>query len=707
MTVDEWGKTQHLDQYRKSLYVFACVSKIAEKVATNSLHLFKILNSGGDTQEVFSHDIFDLLYRPNPFQTKIEFWKITVINQLLAGDAYWWKIRDNRGNVIELWNLRPDRVSIIADSVNFIKEYRLRKGDGTEIVFKPEDIVHLKSASPLSDLYGMSSVEPAKLRVQIEAEASRYQAEFFKNNARLDAIMKVPGMLGEGQADRMRSDFESKFGAESEGAKIAFLEAGMEYQQISISQKEMDFIESMKFTRDDILVAFKVPKPIVAITEDVNYANAETAMQIFLAETIKPYIEELVEKINEEMVSPDFDETFYLEADDPTPENQDKKLRRYESGLGYRYLLINEVRELEGLEPIDGGWTAYMPISDVPFGGRSGEEAPNRELAATRFSVKELKQSRATVKKLEGARKNKVYETRKQYVFQGKEALRVRLSLQEELKATLAEGLKDAGKKTKDVKDGEAPKLRALIPGEVRNEYYRLQLKKMDRVSADFKREVIGIATDQMKAVIDLLFSEKKGWFSKASMPEDWRGDLKGFFKDQNPVVAGLSIPFLTEMLVAAGKDALSLVNPDRDFKATPDTKKYLEARAKFFAKSMNKTTHTELVAALSAGIAEGEGIGELRARVLGVYDKFSDYRAEMIARTETTAANNEGTMEGYKQSGVAKGKEWIATMDSRTREEHMAMDGEVVGLDAKFSNGLEYPQEPNCRCVIAPAIEE
>jgi len=91
----------------------------------------------------------------------------------------------------------------------------------------------------------------------------------------------------------------------------------------------MDFIESMKFTRDDILTAFKVPKPLVAVVDDVNRANAETAMFIFLSETIKPEITRLIEKFNEEMVYPDFDDRLFLDFDDPTPEieKQKKKLQ--------------------------------------------------------------------------------------------------------------------------------------------------------------------------------------------------------------------------------------------------------------------------------------------------------------------------------------------------------------------------------------------
>jgi SPP1 gp7 family putative phage head morphogenesis protein len=51
--------------------------------------------------------------------------------------------------------------------------------------------------------------------------------------------------------------------------------------------------------------------------------------------------------------------------------------------------------------------------------------------------------------------------------------------------------------------------------------------------------------------------------------------------------------------------------------------------------------------------------------------------------------------------------KEWLATMDSRVREAHAAMNGEVVGIDEAFSNGSMYPDEPNCRCTILPVLPE
>jgi SPP1 gp7 family putative phage head morphogenesis protein len=105
-----------------------------------------------------------------------------------------------------------------------------------------------------------------------------------------------------------------------------------------------------------------------------------------------------------------------------------------------------------------------------------------------------------------------------------------------------------------------------------------------------------------------------------------------------------------------------------------------------------------------------GDGIRDLSARIEDVYGEFSTYRSELIARTEATTANNLGMVEAFRQSNVANAKEWINAGDSRVRDEHenvIGVGGEIVGLDSDFSNGLGFPQEPNCRCVLGPAFIE
>src|SRR3990172_2041653 len=91
------SRAEMLGKYGKSLYVFACVSKIAEKVASVPLKMYRVLNSKGDTKEIMAHPLLDLLYKPNPFQTKSEFWELTMINLKCTGDAFWYKVRNTRG----------------------------------------------------------------------------------------------------------------------------------------------------------------------------------------------------------------------------------------------------------------------------------------------------------------------------------------------------------------------------------------------------------------------------------------------------------------------------------------------------------------------------------------------------------------------------------------------------------------------------------
>jgi HK97 family phage portal protein len=672
----EWSDSKALNTYEKSLYVFACVSKIAEKVSGIDWSLYQIKNSLGDTQEITSHPALDLLYKVNPFQTKAEFLQITIINKKLTGDAFWYKVRNNRGDVIELWNLRPDLMEIVKDPEEFIKAYQLKKSDGSKETFDPADIVHIKAPSPLNDYFGTSPIQSAQTRIDTEDYASRFQRDFFINNARPDAVLKTDALVTPEQREEIRADWQKKHRGVGKTSKVALLEGGLDYQQISVSQREMDYIESMRFTRDDILVAFSVPKAIVAITDDVNRANAETAMRIFLSETIKPEMDSLNEKVNEMLIIPDFGENLFLNYQDPTPENRDIIIKEYESGIKNNYLLINEVRARENLPPVEGGWDFYMPMNSQPVGGLSKSDRKSIE------------------------RKYKAHASAKQKAFADK-VFKGRSELKEKFVAieTLAKQIK------RDVKKGAGKKAEkyqsVLIGDELREKYATLINKAIDRRSDIFKANFIGEMQKQHARLMAVL-----GTDVEKSIGKETKTNIQTFYKDEAEQSAEFVFPYVQEYAEKAGNEALSIVDPDEVFEMTPGLDKNLKKYAKDFGIQINKTTRDKIIKAIEVGLSEGEGITEIGDRIEGVYDELETWRADMIARTMSTSANNEGTLSAYKQSEVVTGKEWIATMDSRTREEHLALDGEIVGVNEQFSNGLLSPEEPNCRCVIAPAVQ-
>ncbi len=684
MMSPDMADSERLQQYRKSLYVFACISKIAQKVAATEFKMFKVKNSRGDQTEVVTHPALDLLSKFNPFQTKTEFLEITVINLKTTGDAFWYKARNNGGQVMELWNIRPDVMTIVTDPQKWIKEYVMQKADGTQEHFPPEDIIHFRKPDPMDNYLGMSPIRPAATRIQTEMFASRYQRDFFLNSARPDGVIKNPkSFLDADQKDDIRAGFEKLHRGLGRSSKVAILDAGLEYQQISLSQREMDFIESMKATRDDILVAFQVPKVILSIVEDVNRANAETGMSIFLSETIKPEVEALVEKINEELIYPEFGPEYYLDFEDMVPANRDQELLEYSNGITNRWLLINEIRSKEGLPPIKGGWSIYGQISEVPLGG-----LPQAEQKALAKAI--LSQDTENERIITEAK-----QINKKYTFKGRFWFKTKLQIREEVIKKLS---KTKGDKVSFMKDED-----------VRLNYYTMINKALDIKTDTLEKDMVEFAKEQEARVLAALDGSQKANTPKVSVSTvfDEKAETKATFD--------FLFPYLSKYLTDAAREALNTVAPQEDFQDSPHIQAAIKARAKQSSGEITGTTRDKIAEELAAAHEAGEGIRDMATRIQSVFAEFNDYRAERVARTESTSATNQGFLEGYRQSGVANGKEWIATLDGRTRDSHAAQDGEIIGLEESFSDGLMFPGDPagdpgetiNCRCVLAPAFIE
>lgn len=679
-----WGIGKRLQTYGKSLYVFACVSKIAQKTASIEFELYKIVNKKGDKEQIFVHEALDLLYRPNPYQTKEEFFQRFMINKKLTGSAFILKVRDNSGKVVELWNLRPDFMRILFDKDGTIQGYEFSNNGGTTI-FAPEDVIRDSYPDPQNDFGGMSALQPASSRIDVEEFATKYQRNFFINNARPDFVLMSAKKIGADQKEEIKSAWEKrhKGGKDQLNAgKGAFLEGGMTYQQVSISQREMDYIESSKMTRDDILVALAVPKPVVAITDDVNLANANTGMQIFLSETIVPEIKALTTKLNEELIYPEYGDIYFIDFEDPVPDNEIEKADIQTKRIASGTMLINEAREEWGDEPIRGGDTLYQPFGMQAVGGKPAQVSPEEKRG------------------LPDKRKN---------IFRGRsKALKV-LEKKAEIKKIMLQAL------VKEAEEVAEPTQRSFIPADHKLAYYDLVNKAIDERGEDFEKALNEyIENEQKPRLIKALKVNSKELGFK--LVDDLESALAKWGKAEAKLTAEFSIPFISEFVKSSGEQALALVAPGETFdERTERIIKYIKDRSKLFGKETTATTVEKLSKKLGEGIASDEGINELAARVDEVFGEFPNSRSLMIARTEATSANNLGFTEAYKQSGVANAKEWIATADSRTRDSHIAVDGEIVKLDESFGNGLQYPgdgngdpaETVNCRCVLGPAFQE
>ena len=659
-----------LDEYRN--WVFACVQARAEDVGNIELELKQ-----GDI-EVEKHELLSLLDAVNPTMTKQDLFFGTQAYLDLDGNAFWFLARDGKGKgtIREIWLLRPDRVSIIADKQNplFVKGYVFKQADGQKIPFEPNQILHFKNFNPLGEFpfphRGTGVVEAAAWSIDTDNEARQWNFNFFKNSARPDGVVEKDGEIGEDEYNRLKADFEQQHRGTMNAHKVLILTNGLQWKELSRSQKEMDFIEQRRMSRDEILAMFRTPKSVIGIVEDVNRANAEASNYIFALRTIDPLMKKIVTTLNEFLV-PEFGDNLKLSYESPVPEDRVQELAEFTAGVD-KWLTRNEIRKEEGLPPIKGGDALYGQFANVPIGevddttednieDEDDNEDDNEKGGQVVYTIaKEADPVDAIVK-------GKVEEfVSKLPTAKGKKkALR---KIEMEVKTAYIgqwKAMFDANEK---------PLLKSL------KKFFDKQKKE---VLANLKREM-KTATKEQKAasVDDILFDEA------------------------DALDAGISLitPYLRTYIEQSGGQATDLVGAGNLFDTTtPSIAKFVEDRAAYFAKTINETTYSSLVDTLKEGTAAGDDLNALAERVAGVYDQAVDFRSVMIARTEVSASANFGAMEAYDQAGV-ENVEWAVV--NPDDEDCLMNDGAVVGIGEAFPSGDDQPPiHPNCECTTLPVF--
>ena len=239
-----------------------------------------------------------------------------------------------------------------------------------------------------------------------------------------------------------------------------------------------------------------------------------------------------------------------------------------------------------------------------------------------------------------------------------------------------------------------------------RREYWNQYIKRITPLENEFKRGMIKLFQEQELRALRALRKKK---------------DIIGITKDIDDVLrithdertikdfAEFTLPRITEMVKINGTSAYAELGVSGSFDVTnPKVIKWIKERAGKLIKGIGDTTLDKLRKTLAEGVANGEKIPSLASRVSGVYDEAKGSRAIKIARTETSAASNNGALQAYDQSGVVKEKEWLRgggeecdICDSLEKEG-------PIPLHSSFSGGFDAPPaHPNCICTILPVIEK
>lgn len=354
-----------LEAYGRIYSLFGICLRRATAISEVKWRLYKVATNGKRTL-IPSHPILTLLEFANEFQTGSEIIELHQLYSDLVGRAFWYVPKNKLGIPGEIWLLPPNKMRIVPSQKDFIQGYTLNIGS-EKIPFTKEEIIWFPMPDPLNPYGGIGYAQAAAIELDSEDYAGRWNRNFFYNSARADAVLEYEDTLSEEQFERLKEQWRAQHGGLSKAHKIAILEAGVKYKQIQVSQKDMDFPELRKQTRENLLFTFGMPLSVMGITENVNRANAEAGDYLFARWVVKPALTRIRNKLNEQLL-PLFKLSgkVELDFDEVVPETVEQRRMSAESGIKAGYLTINDARLLTGWDPVPTGEQLLLPMNLFP-----------------------------------------------------------------------------------------------------------------------------------------------------------------------------------------------------------------------------------------------------------------------------------------------------------------------------------------------------
>lgn len=218
-----------------------------------------------------------LLDRPNPVWSPGELWRATETYLLLWGSAYWGIERDPAapGRATEIWPLRPDRMRVLPDSGRYVRGFVYEHG-GERVPYLREEVVWFRLFNPLDEFSSMPAVAPVRLAVDMGTQALKFNRNFFSNSAIPgDLAVTTPDSPSDEEVTEFLERWDAKFRSVERAHRPVLLSGGMDIKRLGLSHRDMEFLDALRWTVDEVARAFGVPKAFLAQFEDATLANVE------------------------------------------------------------------------------------------------------------------------------------------------------------------------------------------------------------------------------------------------------------------------------------------------------------------------------------------------------------------------------------------------------------------------------------------------
>ena len=376
MGISSAGKSVNERTSMQITAVYACVRILSESVAQLPFNLYEYVE-GGKTKAI-KHSLYRILHdEPNPEMSSFIFREVLMTHLLLWGNAYAQIIRNNRGEVVALYPLMPNKMTVdrdintheiiykyqhsVQDEANTLKE--------TSVTLKARDVFHIVGLG-FDGLVGYSPIAMAKNAIGMSMACEEYGSKFFNNGARPGGVLEHPGHVQD--YEKLKESWQSQFGGSGNSGKIAILEEGMKYSPIAISPNEAQFLETRKFQLNEIARIFRIPPHMIGDLDKSSFSNIEQQSLEYVKYTLEPWLVRWEQEVQRKLLVGEeklkYFSQFKLEG--LLRGDYESRMKGYSIGIQNGFMSPNDIRELENLDMIpkeEGGFTYMVNGNMIPL----------------------------------------------------------------------------------------------------------------------------------------------------------------------------------------------------------------------------------------------------------------------------------------------------------------------------------------------------
>ena len=349
--------------------VWCAIRLLSESVSSLPCSVYT-KQANGDKVEDTKSRIYNLLkYRPNNYQNKITFFEYIMMSICTDGNSYVQIVRDGSGRPSQLIPISPDTVDVVINDGELF--YQI---DSVGIL-DSADVLHFKTLTD-NGIDGISPIDQCKKALSWGLNVEEFGDTFFKNGAKPSSVLSTDRALSEQAIERLKNSFSNTYAKLKNSNSTIILEEGLAFKPISISPEQAQFLSSRQFGIEEVARIFNIPPHMLKDLSKSSFNNIEMQSQEFVTYTLMPYVTRIENEMNYKLFRTNEVGKTFIEFNVNGLLRGDVKTRNeaYKTAITNGYMSINEVRQKENLNSIEGGDKHFMQLNMTTI-EKIGEDA--------------------------------------------------------------------------------------------------------------------------------------------------------------------------------------------------------------------------------------------------------------------------------------------------------------------------------------------